>query len=327
MSDRPSKALSTMLAGGAALLPIYPKTFEDVVRLARMAIISGMVKPQQIGWGDDKETERPEATEARATMIIMQGMEIGLPPMQAVQLIAMINGRMTVHSEGVPSTLLSKGFKIKQEFVGVPYEDTFKAVCTLTRPDGQVFVGEFSVSDAKEAGLWSDQPKIKRKTRNGFYEADNDSAWYRYKKRMLWARALGFATKDGGADAMRGLMIREEVEDMIRSGEIVDITPVPIAKTRAAIASVPMDDAGVPEMDEPEAQKVPADESSDITDVPDDQLSAVEEARALAELREAIDGADSPGIRMEIVEGYESLIDRMSPAGRRAAEKIIEGRE
>lgn len=67
MSDRPSKALSTMLAGGAALLPIYPKTFEDVVRLARMAIISGMVKPQQIGWGDAKETERPEATEARAT--------------------------------------------------------------------------------------------------------------------------------------------------------------------------------------------------------------------------------------------------------------------
>ena len=81
----PSKALQTLRAGASALLPIYPETFDDVVRLARMAIISGMIKPLTKGWGENQETEPPDATEARATMIVMGGMEIGLPPRQSIQ--------------------------------------------------------------------------------------------------------------------------------------------------------------------------------------------------------------------------------------------------
>jgi hypothetical protein len=214
--------IATLRAGAAALLPIYPTSFDDVVRLARMSIIAGMIKPQKSGWGDNQETESPNATEARATMIILQGMELGIPPMQAVQLLAMINGRITAHSEAVPGLLLSKGFKIKQEFIGKEFEDTFKAVCTLTRPDGDFVVSEFSVKDAKDAGLWDDAPTVTKYNKT----KPNDSAWFRYKKRMIWARALGFAAKDKGADAMKGLMVREEMEDMIRSEQARDITPV-----------------------------------------------------------------------------------------------------
>lgn len=142
--------------------------------------------------------------------------------------------------------------------------------------------------------------------------------WKTNPRRMLRHRSLTQCARY--AFGFAGIMDRDEFDQW---QAMKDVTPKPAQIVAPAASSVPMDDSGVPEMDEREA---PADEDSDVTDVPDDQLSAVEEARALAELREAIDGADSPGIRMEVVEGYESLIDRMTPAGRKAAEKIIEGR-
>jgi len=212
-----STAVTPIRSGAAPLLPIYPSSLEDVVRLARMAIIGGMIKPITKGYGDKAETEDGNALEARATMLIMQGMELGIPPMMAIQLLAMINGRITAHSEAVPGILLSKGFKIKQTYSGTPMTDEWTATCQLTRPDGEVFTSSFSVSDAKQAKLWDEKVKVtKRGKNNSTYEADNDSAWHKYPKRMLWARALGFAAKDGGADAMKGLIIREEMEDMIR---------------------------------------------------------------------------------------------------------------
>lgn len=311
----PSKALASMRAGATALLPIYPETFDDVVRFARMAIFAGMVKPQKIGYGDTAQTEDERSTEARATMIVMQGMELGLPPMQAVQLIAMINGRMTVHSEGVPGILLSKGFKIEKTFVGKEYDDDFKAVCRLTRPDGQVFVGEFSVRDAKEAGLWDENATITK-----FGKAKpNDSAWYRYKKRMLWARALGFATKDGGADATKGLMVREEVEDMLRSRDAVDITP-----------DVPMIENDVPEIPEipddvPELP--PDDEASGLDDPAGEMLPEVEQGKLISKLKEDLALCKSYSEREEVAKQYEDILDRLSDANRRRVEAIFEGRE
>lgn len=230
-----SQALSTLRAGATALLPIYPSSFEDVARLARMTIMSGMIKPQKTGWGDDAVTEDASATEARATMIILQGMELGIPPMQAVQLLAMINGRITAHSEAVPGLLLSKGFKIEKVWTGSEMADDWAVTCVLTRPTGERFEGSFNVAKAKRAGLWSPEPRIKKKGKNGWYDADNDSAWHKYPDRMLWARALGFAAKDGASDALRGLMVREEIEDMIRSEHARDITPAKSAPTALEI--------------------------------------------------------------------------------------------
>ena len=316
----PSKALATMRAGATALLPIYPETFDDVVRFARMAIFAGMVKPLKTGWGDREVVEDERATEARATMVVLQGMELGLPPMASVQLIAMINGRMTVHSEGVPGILLARGFKIKQEFVGTQYEDDFAAVCTLTRPDGEVNVTRFSVSDAKEAGLWQTSPTVKKKGRDkSTYDAPNDSPWFKYRKRMLWARALGFNSKDFASDAMKGLAVAEEVEDMLRSRNAVDITP-----------DVPMIENGVPDIPEIPDDDVPElppdDETSGLDDpAGDDMLRPDQEEAALANLKDEL-AAATPGTRMEIVDMYESVIEKMSRKGKDRADAIIEGR-
>lgn len=208
-------------AGASALLPIYPQSIEEVYRLSKMAVTAGMLKPQKIGYGDNASYEDSDTVLARGTMIIMQGMELGLPPMQSIQLLAMINGRIVAHSEAVPGILLSKGFKIKETWSGTPMADNWACSIELTRPDGQVFTGSFSVSDAKQAQLW-DQAS----TKTSFGKTKpNDAAWFRYPKRMLKARALGFVGKDGGADALKGLMVREEMEDMIRADMARDVTP------------------------------------------------------------------------------------------------------
>ena len=124
--------------------------------------------------------------------------------------MAMINGRITAHSELVPGILWAHGFQIEQLMTGTPYADDWTAQCKLTRPGGTTITRMFSVADAKKAGLWSPNARIKRKGRNSDYEVDNDSPWHRYPQRMLMARALGFAAKDGGSDAMRGMMVSEE---------------------------------------------------------------------------------------------------------------------
>lgn len=319
MSDKslPSKVAS-LRAGASALLPIYPESFEDVVRLARLAIIAGMIKPQKIGWGENQETEPPEATEARATMIVLQGMELGLPPMMAIQLLAMINGRIVAHSEAVPGILLSRGFKIKQEYVGGdPGQDTFAARATLTRPDGQVFVAEFSVADAKIAGLWSPQEKITKKGKNGAYQVDNDSAWHKYWKRMLWARALGFVSKDGGADALKGIMVREEMDDFIRSQQAIDVTPV-----RAPMPSPP----SLADIPDPDAEDVasPATEAPASEDMAKDDAGFAE--RLLVDLSQKLEGVKGDASRMEVWESMAELVSSLSDADQRRAEAIFEGR-
>lgn len=220
-------------AGGSALLPIYPTSIEEVYRLSKMALTAGMLKPQKSGYGDNAVYEDADAVLARGTMIIMQGMELGIPPMQAVQLLAMINGRIVAHSEAVPGLLLSKGFKLSETWSGVPMADDWTCTIELTRPDGQKFTDSFSVADAKQAQLWDQSP-----TKTSFGKTKpNDAAWFRYPKRMLKARALGFVGKDGGADALKGLMVAEEMEDMIRADQARDITPA-----KAPALEIPGDD-------------------------------------------------------------------------------------
>ena len=290
------------LRSGGYLAAIVPQTIEDAYRLSTMAFKSGMLKPLKSGYGDNAVEEPPEATLARGTMIIMQGMEIGVPPMQSIQLMAMINGRITAHSEAVPGILLSKGFKIKESWSGTPMADDWTCTVELTRPDGERFTSSFSVADAKQAKLWDQRAKVQKKGRGGStYEADNDSAWYRYPKRMLKARALGFVGKDGGADALRGIMVREEADDMARVEDMRDVTPPKIAKPSA------LDLPDIPD------EAPPAAEDSPIADV-DGYLAKLREERGYCQSVDELD---------ELREANADLIARLPKAHQDAANAII----
>jgi hypothetical protein len=296
-----SKVLA-MRAGGA-LSPIYPQSIEEVYRLATMALKSGMLKPITKGWGEDAETESAEATLARGTMIIMQGMEIGVPPMQAVQLLAMINGRITAHSEAVPGLLLAHGIKLREWWSGTEMADDWTCHVELTRPDGEKHESTFSVKDAKQARLWDQREQITKKGKNNTtYNTANDSPWFKYPKRMLRARALGFGGKDFGADVLKGIQIKEEAEDMLRVEHSRDITPSPIAE----LPDIP----DVPDI--PDAvDEMPADD-----DVIADPAGFVEHYRD--QYAEASDDE-----RKEIIDSNADIVARLPDQYRREIANII----
>lgn len=217
-----------MRTGSSSVTAIIPSSFEDVQRLAKMAVASGLA-PR--GWNDDDATAA-----AKATASIMHGLECGVPPMQALQNIAVINGRTVMWGELLVAVLLSHGFKVKMWIDGEG--DNRKGNARLTRPDGEVTEAQFSVRQAKQARLWDEREKVRKKGKNGeFYDALNDSAWFRFPDDMLEWKALGRANRRGGSDATRGLMLRQ---DMDEPQEMRDITPAPAALELPDIPDEPM---------------------------------------------------------------------------------------
>ena len=107
----------------------------------------------------------------------------------------------------MPSLLWARGFKIDETISGGVA--TRCATCKITRPDGTVIERQFSVEDARRAGLWG-----------------KAGPWTQYPDRMLQMRARGFASRDGAADALSGLYLREEVED---GGDITPNKPKMLA--------------------------------------------------------------------------------------------------
>ena len=135
---------------------------------------------------------------------LMRGAEIGLAPMQALSNIAVINGRASIWGDALPALMQRHGHQIDHKIEGEG--DARKAVATLIRGDtGQRIVREFSVTDAKAANLWGKQ-----------------GPWQTYPDRMLGMRARSWACRDGAADAMMGISVAEEQQDV---EPMRDVTP------------------------------------------------------------------------------------------------------
>ena len=200
MSNRTS-AFSGLVAG-AAVRPVIPTDFDQAARFAKTAVQAGLF-----------QADSEEKALAQATMAVLQGLELGIPPMQAVQQIAIIGGRCTVWGDLVPAMIWRAGHKIREWIEGEG--DARVAWCEITRCDNKEMIKrKFSVQDAKRAGLWDNREKIRAKDKNNaWHEEGNASAWHRYEERMLQMRARGFCARDGVPDVLHGLYIREEIED------------------------------------------------------------------------------------------------------------------
>jgi hypothetical protein len=185
------------LITGRKATGIVPTSIEEVFRLAQAVAKSGLAP----------STMR---TAEALTVAIMHGLELGLPPMMAIQNIAVVNGKPTLWGSAVPALLWSRGFKIKETV-----SDNV-ATCTVTRPgaDGAKITRTFSEADARKAGLWG-----------------KAGPWQQYPSRMLQMRARGLAARDGAADALSGLYLQEELD----GGEltVVSIEDAPKRKSSA----------------------------------------------------------------------------------------------
>jgi len=219
MEGNGSKAVT--IAAGKAPLALVPTTFDEVMRFANMAVKSG-----RIGKGmDDGEAL------AHAQMIILQGLELHISPMQALNGITLINGNPCIKAQLGRALVRRAGHRIEESMTGEGDDRT--AHCKITRGDtGEVIETSFSVADAKQARLWSPEPKVERwnKFEKKKELKDNDSAWYRFPTRMMKHRAFGHCAYDACAEVMLGMSFAEIMEDEAHEehrGEVRSVPDIP----------------------------------------------------------------------------------------------------
>jgi len=170
------------IATGAPVAALVPRTLEEAFRLSQAMAASGMV-PRGI--------DKPE----QIMVAIMAGAELGLAPFQSLQSFAVVNGRPTLWGDGLMAVVRARGVQVREWLDGEG--DAMVAHCEARRPDtGEVILRHFTVAQAKKAGLWGKQ-----------------GPWQQYPERMLQMRARALALRDGCADMLRGIQIREEAED------------------------------------------------------------------------------------------------------------------
>lgn len=222
------------LSMGGAVSAIVPQDINQAFRLAE-AIHQGGMSPYGI--------ETPQ----KIMIAMLAGMEVGLPPMAAVQSVAVINNRPCMWGDALIGVVRSSG---QCEYVKEWIEgegDQMVAWCeTKRRGETEPVRKSFTVDDAKKAKLWSTADRItKRSKGGGTYEADNDSPWYKYPKRMLQMRARAWCLRDTYADILKGMQVREEVEDYQQHqgpDNARDITPaMPSVVERLRAAQEPQD--------------------------------------------------------------------------------------
>lgn len=137
---------------------------------------------------------------------VQWGMELGLQPMQAMQNIAVINGRPSLWGDAVIA--LVRGSSLCEYIY--ESDDGETATCRVKRRGEEEQVRTFSMADAKAAGL-----------------ANKQGPWSQYPKRMRQMRARAFALRDVFPDVLKGMPVAEEVLDY---ESIRDVTPRPQSK-------------------------------------------------------------------------------------------------
>lgn len=174
---------------------IQVSNMTEAMELARM-MSSSALAPKDF-------KNKPEDT----LIAMMMGNELGLNPMQSIQNIAVINGRPCIWGDAMLA--LVQNHPSFDEIEETFDDSKMTAICTVTRKGGKPHVSKFSQEDAVLAGLWG------------------NNTWKKYPKRMLAMRARGFALRNQFADALLGLITREEALDYPDEKEINPVVAIP----------------------------------------------------------------------------------------------------
>lgn len=170
---------------------INPQNLEEALKVCNLLAKSDMVPKDYKG--------KPE----NILVAINMGLEVGLKPLQALQNIAVINGKPAMWGDAVVAIVRGSG---TCEYLHEIWDEkTQTAICRGRRKgETEDIVRSFSFADAEKAGL------IARSKDKGY----GPGTWLTYPKRMAGWRAKSWVLRDGWADHLKGISIREEVEDI-----------------------------------------------------------------------------------------------------------------
>lgn len=188
---------------------IIPQSIEDVFRVAKGVVLSGLAPEALVS------KKSGDAAVAAIAIAIMSGAELGLKPMVALRSFTVINGRPALYGDGLINVIRQSG-RASYLRTGCDIRDgKMVGWCEAKRSDTEEEKRvEFSQADAVRAGLWSDQPIIKKNGQNGPYEKPNDSPWFRYPQRMLAWRAAGWCLRELFGDVLGGIRDEFEAEEI-----------------------------------------------------------------------------------------------------------------
>jgi len=166
----------------AGLFSLAPRNLDEAFRLADMLADSDLVPKDYKGKPGN-------------CMVAMQwGAEIGLKPMQALQNIAVINGRPSLWGDAMLALVRSSPLC---EYVVETIDANGTAICQVKRRGEPEQIRTFSDADAKLAGLIGKQ-----------------GPWTTNPKRMKQMRARAFALRDVFTDILKGIAMAEEAMDI-----------------------------------------------------------------------------------------------------------------
>jgi len=243
---KPAEQLAPAPSRVPVRMGIAPQSVEEGWRLATILAESELVPKVY--------RKRP----ADILVAIQYGIEVGFAPMQALQSIAVINGRASVWGDGFMALLMSSPlYRDHDEYYEVKGErrdgltvddlkaDDTTAVCTFWRQGKAMPVTRrFSIGQAKKSGLLG-----------------KEGPWATYPDRMMAMRARSWAGRDTFPDLLRGIRTAEEALD---TPEIDPIDVQPVQPRRASEAAnhqtrppSPQAEA-VPEASTPVADQPPA---------------------------------------------------------------------
>lgn len=285
-----------------------PATLTEAITFSEMLSNSNMVpkayqnKPQDI------------------LVCVQWGMEMGLAPMQALQNIAVINGKPSVYGDAMMALVQASAVcdDVEEYFEneGTPNP---VAVCVAKRKNRKPVVAKFSVEDAKRAGLWGKQ-----------------GPWSAYPKRMMQMRARGFALRDAFPDVLKGLISAEEAQDYpdeAKPRPAKDITPRNpldmVAKPApVAIPAMTTDPQVIAEAMADTVDEEPAVVQPEVVEVVEPVAEVVQPAVQLDGVQPIgyalmVPGKDDPysvhSTLDEWADAYEDLADKTARAGKRPA--------
>ncbi len=178
---------------------LTPRNLDEAMKYAELLAKSSVVPRNYQGKPGD------------IVVAIQMGQELGLKPIQALQNIAVINGKPSIYGDSLLA--LVKNHPSCQDVVETFDPVKMEATCVAKRKGKEDVKRDFNKEKATKAQLWGKQ-----------------GPWSQYPERMLQMRARGFALRDQFPDVLQGLILAEEAQDY----PMENVTPITPQQSKAS---------------------------------------------------------------------------------------------
>lgn len=193
-----------------------PAAWQIMRDQGEMAVKSGLLP---------KAINTPEA----AIIVMLKGRELGLPPMQALNSIVVIQGKPTISAEGMAALIFRDHGDNALRFTETSATKATVRYQRKSWKEPQEF--SFTMEDAKRAGV------------------TNNPTWNKYPAAMLRARCISAVARLAFPDTIGGLYTPEELGGEPAEDDLVILTPAsepqdtPLAEAIEAETATPTNEA------------------------------------------------------------------------------------